>query len=588
MRKNDIPDFVSEYYNKIKSGEIIVSYWIRTFYEKHIMPIIWGKSDKYYFDKMKGYMFIEFAQTFCVQTKDKWAGKPIEFLLFQKAKWQAIFGILNRKTHKRRFQEIFDTRGRKNGKTAENATLGIFMTLLEQGAETYAVATTASQARITWEASASMIPKSTQLSNSLKSKVFPRPEICTTSKKRSKSSYYAMPNNPENLDGLNVSCALIDEVHALKREIYDIFKQGTTARSQPLISIIGTNGFVRGGLYDDEFDYAKKVIEGIVEDDTLFPLLYIQDDIKEIEDERMWIKSNPAIDVIKDREKLRGYVERMKSDLSFRNSVLTKDFNYLGVTNKSWYSGEMILKGRFGKYSEFEVGFANSEVQEKFLKRFDGQIVVGGFDLSRTRDMTAFTTLLFDNGSIIAKTMYFVPKSFFDIDYVKGSKINFRAWVDRGLLRISGDTQIDYHDITAYILEEIQKHSYVYEFIGFDAWSANYLVSELTNYGFSKQSCLKPIRQGAQSLNLPISEVDSLLDERKLCFLNNPITQWCFSNVEMKLDDKNKTKQPIKSDEKSINKIDGYMTILDAVAVYFDDKVNLLSQVAKPNQDDIE
>ena len=273
-----------------------------------------------------------------------------------------------------------------------------------------------------------------------------------------------MPNKAENLDGLNVSCTLIDEVHALKREIYDIFKQGTSARSQPLTSIIGSNGFVRGGLYDDEIEYSKKVIDGLVEDDTLFPLLYIQDDLKEIEDETKWIKSNPAIDVIKDREKLRSFVERMKSDVNFRNTVLTKDFNYTGVSNKSWYSGDMIMKGRFGKYSEFEVGLANSEVQKKFIKRFDGQIVVGGFDLSKTRDMTAFTTLLFDNGTIIAKTMYFVPQSFFELDYVKASKINYKAWVDRGLIRISGETQISYSDIADYVMEEINEHGYIYQF----------------------------------------------------------------------------------------------------------------------------
>lgn len=584
--KREIPDYVTEYYNKMKSGEIIVSSWILKFYENHLMPIVRGESEKYCFNKMKGYMFIEFVETFCVQSKDKWAGKPLKLLLFQKAKWQAVFGILWRKTKRRRFQEIFDTRGRKNGKTVENAALGIFMTILEPGAETYAVATTASQARITWEASVEMIQKSSYLSEAFKWKVFPKPEIDTTSKKRAKGSYYAMPNKAENLDGLNVSCTLIDEVHALKREIYDIFKQGTSARTQPLMSIIGSNGFVRGGLYDDEIEYSKKVIDGLVEDDTLFPLLYIQDDLKEIEDETKWVKSNPAIDVIKDRQKLRGFVERMKSDVNFRNTVLTKDFNYTGVSNKSWYSGDMIMKGRFGKYSEFEVGLANSEVQKKFLKRFDGQIVVGGFDLSKTRDMTAFTTLLFDNGTIIAKTMYFVPQSFFELDYVKASKINYKAWVDRGLIRISGETQISYSDIADYVMEEINEHGYIYQFIGYDSWSASYLVEDFQSRGFAKGYCLKPVRQGAQTLNLPISEVDALIEAKRFCFLNNPVTQWCFSNVEMRIDEKNKTKQPIKSGEKEANKIDGYMTILDAIAVYFENQQNLITQCAKNAVDD--
>lgn len=246
-------NYVQEYIDKIRSGEIVTSKKVKKLYFNIIEPILKDQDPIYKFNEELGTIFIDFAENLCKQSKGEWAGKPIKLLLFQKAKYQAIFGIVERETGKRRFHEIFDVRGRKNGKSTENSVLGLYLTLIEPGAEVYSAATTAGQARRVWEESQSMIQQSRPLNKHLGFKVYPSPTIYT---RKGKGYYKVLSKNVSTFDGLNVSAAIIDEVHELPRGIYDILKQATSARDEWLLSMITTAGFVRKGLFDDMYDYA--------------------------------------------------------------------------------------------------------------------------------------------------------------------------------------------------------------------------------------------------------------------------------------------------------------------------------------------
>ena len=295
-------NYVQEYIDKIKSGEIIVPKTIRKWYLNHIEPILKDEHPKYWFNEKRGEKFVIFAEEFCKMPRGgkKWRGKYFKLMLFQKAKYQALFGILERETNLRRFTESFDVRGRKNGKSTENAALGNFVTLKVPGGETYVAATVASQARRVWEDSRYMIQSDVDLDEIFESVVYPSPTISVP---EIGAIYKILSKNVKTFDGLNVSAAVIDEVHELARQIYDILKQATTAHEEPFISMITTAGFVRLGLFDDLYEYSKKVIDGLIEDEELFPLIYELDSPDEINNEDMWIKANPGIDVIKSRKK---------------------------------------------------------------------------------------------------------------------------------------------------------------------------------------------------------------------------------------------------------------------------------------------
>lgn len=541
-------NYVQEYIDKIESGEILVCEKIKKLYLKLIKPIINDEHPLYYFNEKRGEKFIKFAEGFCKQWKAPWAGKKLKLALFQKAKWQCIFGILHREKNTRRFTEIFDVRGRKNGKSTEHAALGLYLDLEESGAEIYVAATVASQARRVWEESQSMINQSKELQKVLGYKVFPSP-IIYSKKQLTPSSYKILSKNVKTFDGLNSSAAIIDEVHELSRSIYDILKQSTSTREQPLISMITTAGFVREGLFDDTYKYCSMILDGLVDDDTVFPLIYEQDNDDEIEKEECWIKANPGIDIIKSRDQLRSNVSRMKSDPNFANTVKVKDFNIIGVENKAWLPYEV---------------FNNEEVYTpEQMKQFDGSYVLGGFDLSRIGDITAFTTLLFDREKekVIAESMYWVAARFLE-NQAATTRVPWNAWVDRGLIRISGRDQIDYHDIANYVAANFKQKGWAYLKINYDPWSAQYLVNELESLGYTKDYCMVATPQGFKTLSIPMQTLEVHLRQKKLVYQNNPVTKWMFSNVEL-VTDRNGNLMPKKADDKQGRKIDGVATILN-------------------------
>lgn len=542
--------YVTEYIEKIRSGEIVTSKKVKQLYFKIIEPIIKDQDPIYKYVPELGEIFIDFAETLCKQSKGEWAGKLIELMLFQKAKYQAIFGIVERETGKRRFHEIFDVRARKNGKSSENSVLGLYLMSIEPGAEVYVAATTSAQARRVWEESQSMIQQSKSLTKHMGHKVFPIPTIYS---KRGKSYYKVLSKNVATFDGLNVSGGVIDEVHELPRGIYDILKQATSARDEWIISMITTSGFVRNGLFDDMYEYGEKVLNGVIDAPRFFPLIYELDEENEMYEEEAWIKANPALDIIKKREELRANVEQIKGDPNFANTVKTKDFNVRGVENKAWISFEDIN---------------NTEVYtEEQLRKFDNSIVIGGFDLSRTTDMTAANTLLFDreNGKTIAITMYWVTQKFLDEQRrpnQSGSYVPWDAWIERGLVRVSGTNAIDYHDVANWFISNHHKYGWIYQYINYDSWSANYLVEEMASMGFAKDICLIPTIQGYKTLSVPMQTLETDLKEKNIVYQNNDITKWCFTNVEM-VQDRNGNVMPKKVNDQRHRKIDGMAVILN-------------------------
>lgn len=542
-------NYVKEYIEKIKKGEILASKKVQKWYINHIESIIDDQDQVYRFNEELGEIFIEFTENFCKQYKPK--VKPLKLELFQKAKYQAIFGIVERKTGKRRFNEIFDIRARKNGKTTESAALSLFLTKFQPGAEVYAAATTFNQAKRLWDDAREMIKQSKILSNHYSSKVFPTPTISV----RNQPHYFkVLSSNVSTHDGLNPSGAVIDEVHELSRAIYDIIRQGTSAREDWLISMISTAGFVRNALFDDLYEYAEKVIDGIIEAPSFFPLIYELDAPDEIFKEECWIKANPGLGPIKLIDQLRENVEQMKGQPNFGPTVRTKDFNLRGVDRVSWLPFEDIENTEY--YSDDD------------LKKFNNTIVLGAFDLSRTTDMTAAGTLLFDPAKkkIIAVIMYWITENFLN-DQKRpnqaGNYIPWDAWIERGLVRISGTNAIDYHDVANWFIANHHKYGWIYQYINYDSWSANYLVEELVSLGFPKDYCLIPTVQGFKTLSVPMQTLETDLKGKILCYQNNPVTKWCFTNVEV-VKDRNGNLMPKKANDQRHRKIDGMAVILNA------------------------
>lgn len=283
-------NYIKEYLDKITTGEIIAGKKVVKIY-KRLYEESLNKDLLFYFNEAKGERPIQFIETFCKQAEGE-IGKPIALELFQKAYIQALFGFLWRDTDRRRFNETLFLVGRKNGKTTMLSAIALYMMIAdgEGSAECYSVATKKDQASKAFKSAVAMRSQS--------------PEIRAVVNKRRTdmympstfSSFEPLSSDSNTLDGLNAHLVIIDELHAIKdRNLYEVMKQSTSSRRQPLVVMITTAGTVRECIFDDIYAYANSVLDGTIKNDSFLPVLYELDKTEEWKDIKCWSKANPRL-----------------------------------------------------------------------------------------------------------------------------------------------------------------------------------------------------------------------------------------------------------------------------------------------------
>lgn len=287
-------DYVTEYYKEISEGKIVTSKRVAKVYSKLVNDI--QNPSEYIFDEARGERPIQFIERFCKHSKGEWAGKPLKLELFQKAYIQALFGFVHRDTKLRKYKESLLLMARKNGKSTLLAGIALYMLIgdKEAGAEVYSVATKKDQARLIFDEVCNMVSQSPELRRFIKKRKSDLYSALTMSK------FMPLGKLSDTLDGLNSHLVIIDELHAVKdRNLYDVMRQSMSARRQPLLIMITTAGTVRASVYDDLYDYASKIVDNVITDETFLPVLYELDSKEEWQDPTKWIKANPALGSVK-------------------------------------------------------------------------------------------------------------------------------------------------------------------------------------------------------------------------------------------------------------------------------------------------
>ena len=535
-------NYILTYWSKIQSGEIVACRRLKQQYEKLVRELENPRAP-WVFDLQKATAPIEFIERFCRHSKGKWIGQPVRLELWQKARLQAVFGFVHAETGLRRCREVLTLVARKNGKSTEKAAIGLYMTVGdgEGGAEVYSVATKKDQARIVWTEAHNMVSQSPALSKHIKKRKTDLYFPVTFSK------FEPLASDSNSLDGLNVHYAVIDELHAIKdRNLYDVIKQSTSARSQWLIDMITTAGFVRECIYDSIYEYACNVLDGQVEDERFLAFIYELDDRSEWTDFRAWEKANPGLGTIKDYNELAANVERAKNDPNFLPTVLTKDFNVRETAVGAWLTFEQVNNPATFRIEEIENSYA-----------------VTGTDLSSTTDLCCATILLMKpDGMKYALQQYFLPEDLID-QRVKEDKIPYDRWHDRGLLTLCPGNKVDYSMVTDWYLRMYREHRLHLIWNGYDPWNSTYWVQEMRDAGFE----MEEVRQGAKTLSQPMKEMAADLAAIRINYNNNPILKWCLTNTSVKRDE-NDNIRPVKG-QSTRQRIDGAVSLLIAYTVLF-------------------
>ena len=330
-------NYVREYWERISSGEIVTSKRVKAVYGRLVAEMdAADESSPYYFDEAVGERPIIFVERFCKQSQGT-LGESLTLELFQKAFIQLLFGWLERATGYRRFRETLFLVGRKNGKSTLLAALALYMLVAdyEGAAEIYSVATKKDQAKKTLTEAVNMVKQSPELSAILKKR---RNDIYFPA---TASKFEALASDSNTLDGLNSHAVIIDELHAIRdRNLYEVMKQSTSSRRQPLVIMITTSGTVRESVFDNLYGYACEVADGQTPDERFLPVLYELDKREEWTDPTAWIKANPGLGTIKQYTTLADFVERAKKNPEDLPGVLCKDFNVKATGAASWLSYE--------------------------------------------------------------------------------------------------------------------------------------------------------------------------------------------------------------------------------------------------------
>lgn len=550
---------ILEYWEKIQSGEIITSRKIKATYQKIVNDLNDNKSEWYYSNKRANHV-IEFFENYCHHSKGKFGGKPVTLELWEKALLAVIFGFVDIEGN-RKYREAVLIVGKKNGKSLIASGIGLYMMIAdnEPGSEVYAVANTREQAKIIWTEAKRMVRKSPALRKRIKGLVGELKSDFND------SVFKPAASDSDNLDGLNVQCGLMDEVHQWKngKPLYDIIADGVGAREQALIFITSTAGVIREDIYDLKYEEAERVINGYTDgqysDDRFIAFIYELDKREEWIDEKCWIKANPGLGTIKNLETLRAKVEKAKLNPVLVKNLVCKEFNIRETSSQSWLPWEVIL---------------NEETYD--ISQMTTRYAIGGLDLSETTDLTCATVLFRvpNDNKIYIKQMYWLPSDRFH-ERIEFDKVAYDKWLTLGLLRLSEGNKINYKEVVDWF-EEVQNECglYIYK-IGYDSWNSQYIVDELKQR-FGKNS-VEPVIQGKKTMSSPMKNMASDLEAKRINYNNNSILKWCLSNSNIDVD-RNNNISLIKTNNPK-RRIDGAASLIDAYVIYeryYEDYINMI------------
>ena len=526
------------YHEAIENGTVTVGYWIRLFYAYLVNGILEGR---FAYDAKKANKAIRFIENFCHHCEGRDDLLVLE--LWQKALVATIFGITDIWGN-RQFREVFLVVGRKNGKSLLAAAIiaCALVTDGEYGAKIYCVAPKLAQADLVYSVFWQTVKAEAELRELI------RPRKSDYYMEATNSSVMKIAFNSKKSDGFNPHVTVCDEIGGWPGEKglkqYEVMTSATGARRQPLTLSITTAGYENDGIYDELMKRSTKFLLGNSAEFRLAPFLYIIDDIKKWDDLEELKKANPNLGVSITPEYLQEQIQIAYGSLSKKTEFLTKHCNIKQSSSVAWIPAHAI---------EAISGDALD------LKDFRGCYCVGGIDLSRTIDLTACVIVIEKNGKLYTFAQFFLPKNKLEVATERDG-LPYALYVEKGWLTLSGENFVDYKDCYKWFVRLIQEYRIYPLKIGYDRYTAQYLVQDLAAFGFH----MDDVYQG-YNLTPVIHEVEGLVKDKAYNIGDNAILKVHLCNAAIQLESQTERCKLIKIN--NTDRIDGTAALLDAMTV---------------------
>lgn len=537
---NDTNNYIYEYYQAIKDGREVVGKWIRLWYEYVIKGL---KNKAFFFDQKKANKVIKFKENFCHHHEGELAPQLMKLELWQKAFYSVIYGIVD-KDGNRQFREVLLVVGRKDGKTLMAASDADYMTFLdgEYGARIFFVAPKLEQARLCFDAYYQMILKEPELNELAKKR---RTDIYVES---TNTSAQPLAFNAKKSDGLNPHFVVCDEIGAWQGDQglkqYEVIKSALGARKQPMILSITTANYGEGGVYDELVKRGTAVLNGTSQETRFAPFIYQIDDVTKWNDINELRKSMPNLNVSVSMDYILEEIAVAEGSLSKKAEFLTKYCNVKQNSSVAWLDSQTIEKC-YGDHFE--------------LDDFRNCYAVMGIDLSRTTDLTAATLLIERDGILHTFARFYLPANKIE-EATARDGIPYQTYIQKGFLIPSGDNFVDYNDVFSWCRELIEKYKIYPLQVGYDRYSSQYLINDMTQYGFHCDD----VYQG-ENLTPVIRETEGLLKDGKIKIGDNDLLKIHFYNSALKINAETERCKLIKVEQRS--HIDGMAAFLDAMTM---------------------
>ena len=456
--------------------------------------------------------------------------------------------------NKRRYETCLLEISRKNFKTYTVATIFIILFLTEPNfSKFYSVAPDGTLSREIREAIAETIKSSPLLYEYQGNKRFKilRDYIMF---KPTQTQYIPLSFSTSRMDGRLPNAYCADEVGALPTNYpVEAMRSGQLNILNKLGFIISTKYPTIDNPFESEVEYAKKVLDGLVADETEFALLYEPDNPKKWETDDLVLKqSNPvALEIPEIYEDLLKKRARAIVEESARENFLTKHCNII-------YQGA-------GTETYIDV----KTVQECKVSKIDwtGRVVYLGLDLSETNDNTSVSMVsVDDDNNILADSWAFIPAGRVE-EKTQFEKVNYQELAKKGHVIPCGDMTIGYDTVERFIFDLEERLGVQIQAIGYDRWNALSTAQKLENgyvdengkehHGFN----MVEIKQHSSVLHPPTKLLKEKILNHEFKYTDNKLLEINFQNARCAYDT---NKNMYVQKKRSKGKVDMVVSLIDA------------------------
>ena len=525
-------NYILEYYQAMKNGSVTVGKWILLIYTYIVNGL---NEKKFEYNAAKANHAIEWIETHCFHVEGPLAPSAIKLELWEKALIACIYGIVTTDTKLRYWREVVWLVARKNGKSILASCIADyeFQYYGGFGARVYNIAPKLEQADIVYGNSWAMIqldPEYQQKKQAIEekrkqthSKVEDDPTI---PKKRatdiflpvSNSTFKKIAFSAKKSDGFNPSLAVCDEIAAWEGDgglkQYEVLRSGMGARPEGFILSCTTSGYINDGIFDELIKRSTRFLLGDSKETKILPFLYMIDDVEKWNDINELQKSNPNMGVSVSVDYLLEEISIAEGSLSKKAEFITKYCNLKQNSSLAWLDTSTVNKC-FGLQLN--------------LEDFRSSYCVCGVDLSQTTDLTAATCIIEKDGDLYVFAKFWLPSEKI-ADATARDGIPYELFIQRGLLATSGENFVDYHDCYEWLTSLVENYEILPLKVGYDRYSAQYLVQDLEAYGFQTDD----VFQG-ENLYGVLREMEGLMKDGRVHCGDNDLLKAHLLNAALKM-----------------------------------------------------